>query len=247
MLRGLIRLARMQLVDIADRLVHRLDSLGFSPPVTHVYNPLDYARVPHARYLERYGSTPKEVLLVGMNPGPFGMMQTGVPFGAVPWVRDWMGIEAPVRTPKTWHPKRPIEGFACKRVEVSGDRLWGWAKASHGTAERFFKRFFVYNYIPLVFLEEGGKNRTPDKLPAAERQTLFAACDVALQETARVLQPKFVIGIGAFAQQRARAALADMPGIKFGTVLHPSPASPLANKGWAQRAALDFANAGIAL
>lgn len=237
----------MELVDIADRLVHRLESLAFGLPVTHLYNPLDYARVPHAMYLKRYGSTPKEVLLVGMNPGPFGMMQTGVPFGAVPWVRDWMGIEGPVRQPASWHPKRPVEGFASKRVEVSGDRLWGWAKGAFGTAPNFFSRFFVHNYIPLVFLEESGKNRTPDKLPVEERKALFAACDIALAETVRVLKPRFVIGIGAFAQQRARAALESVPGVTLGTVLHPSPASPLANRGWAQRAAEDFARVGVRL
>jgi single-strand selective monofunctional uracil DNA glycosylase len=41
-----------------------------------------------------------------------------------------------------------------------------------------------------------------------------------------------VIGVGAFAEKRASLALADRP-LRIGTILHPSPASPLANRGWA--------------
>ena len=35
----------------------------------------------------------KEAVFLGMNPGLWGMAQTGVPFGTVSLVRDWMGIE----------------------------------------------------------------------------------------------------------------------------------------------------------
>ena len=33
----------------------------------------------------------KKLIFVGMNPGPFGMVQCGVPFGEIAAVRDWMG------------------------------------------------------------------------------------------------------------------------------------------------------------
>ena len=223
------------LVDIAADLAGEVSRLRFSAPVTHVYNPLDYAWEAHAQYLRRYGEAPKEVLFLGMNPGPWGMAQTGVPFGEVVAVRDWLGIEAEIRQPALEHPKRQIRGLACTRSEVSGARLWGWARDVFGTPERFFDRFFIANYCPLAFLEESGRNRTPDKLPADERATLIEICDRALRHTVEYLRPEKVVGIGAFAEGRARAAL-DGVDVAIGRILHPSPASPAANRGWAEQA-----------
>ena len=223
----------MTLVDISRALSQRVATLRFAEPVCCVYNPLEYARVPHELYLSRYGSGQKDVLLLGMNPGPFGMAQTGVPFGDVTMVRDWLGITAAVGKPLDEHPKRPVLGFECPRTEVSGTRLWGWARERFGTPQRFFERFFVANYCPLVFMEASGANRTPDKLPAAEREAVIRACDDALREVVRLLRPRIVIGVGGFAERRARAALIS-ENIDIGTILHPSPASPLANQGWAQ-------------
>lgn len=224
----------MTLRRITDDLVRDLEGLRFGPPVTHVYNPLVYAGACWNTYCERYGTAPREVLLLGMNPGPFGMSQSGVPFGEVALVRDWLGLEAPVGRPAREHPKRPIEGFDCRRSEVSGARLWGWAKDTYGTPEAFFSRFFVANYCPLVFMEESGRNRTPEKLPAAEREPLFAACDRAMLRTVEHFQPLFVIGVGKFAEDRLRAVLAAQRlDVVIGRVPHPSPASPVANGGWA--------------
>ncbi|MBI4953835.1 MAG: single-stranded DNA-binding protein [Myxococcales bacterium] len=214
--------------------------------VAFVYNPLAYARAPHELYLERHGHAPKEVLLVGMNPGPFGMAQTGVPFGEVAAVRDWLGLEASVEAPRATHPKRPVLGFDCKRSEVSGARLWGWARDRIGTPERFFARFFVVNYCPLVFVDAGGRNVTPDKLPAALRAPLEAACDRALGRTVDALAPRHVVGVGAFAAEAARRALAGR-AVALGQVLHPSPASPKANRGWAALAEAELRALGIAL
>ena len=236
----------MTLQKITDRLRRDVDALSFAAPTTHVYDPLDYARRPHARYLERWGTGKKEAVFLGMNPGPFGMAQTGVPFGEVSLVRDWIGIEEKVDRPKRENPKRPIEGFACTRSEVSGARFWGWAKDRFGTPDRFFERFFVINYCPLVFMEESGKNRTPDKLPASEREPLYAACDRALAAMIDALEPRYVIGIGAFALDRAEEALVDRP-LSFGTILHPSPASPLANRGWAGKAEEQLRAMGIVI
>lgn len=225
------------LIPIYDQLSERLDRLTFGPPVAVVYNPLDYARAPATAYLERFGRERGRVLFLGMNPGPFGMVQTGVPFGEVAAARDWLRLEAPVERPPREHPKRPIEGFACRRAEVSGQRLWGLFKDLFGTPDRFFARAFVANYCPLAFVEESSANRTPDKLPAAEREPLFTACDEALVEIVRTLQPSHLIGVGDFAKKRAevvmkRAAIT----VPVASILHPSPASPRANRGWADEA-----------
>jgi len=232
------------LVQLSRTLSRAVGKLDFSDPVTHVYNPLAYARRPHELYLERFGAGHKEVVLVGMNPGPFGMAQTGVPFGDVRFVRDWMGIEARVERPTSEHPKRPVLGFDCKRSEVSGSRLWGWARDRFGSPDAFFSRFFVVNYCPLVFLETTGRNRTPDKLPAEERQALQSVCDEALRSSIDILRPKHVVGVGVWATKRASAALGE-GAVPIGTVLHPSPASPRANRGWAEQAEGDLRGLGI--
>jgi single-strand selective monofunctional uracil DNA glycosylase len=174
------------------------------------------------------------------------MAQTGVPFGDVTQVRDFLGIEAKVGQPPAIHPKRPVQGFACSRSEVSGTRLWGFFRDRFKTAEALFKRVFVVNYCPLVFMEESAKNRTPDQLPPNEREPLFAACDEALAEIVAVLEPKWVVGVGAFAQARAASALAGV-NVRVTTVLHPSPASPRANRGWANEAETDLLKAGVEL
>ncbi len=219
--------------EIVEDLNRALKDLRFGPPVAVVYNPLVYARAPYDLYWERYGRPPKQVLLVGMNPGPWGMAQTGIPFGEVRAVREWMGIEAPVGRPEREHPARPVQGFSCPRSEVSGRRLWGWARERFGPPEAFFARFFVANYCPLLFLEASGRNRTPDKLPAADRQALFEACDRALQRIVEYLEPETVCGVGRFAADRVRSALAGWD-VRIGQVTHPSPANPRANRGWAR-------------
>jgi single-strand selective monofunctional uracil DNA glycosylase len=236
----------MDLVATSRRLAREADKLRFAAPVTNVYNPLVYARAPHEAYLRRFGGGEKSVLLLGMNPGPFGMAQTGVPFGDVTFVREFLGIEAAVGRPAAENPARPVAGFACARSEVSGTRLWGWAKDRFGSAEAFFARFFVHNYCPLVFMESGGRNRTPDKLAPAEREALYEICDHALRDVVATLRPTYVVGVGAFAQARARLALHGTD-VKVATILHPSPASPAANRDWAGTVDRQLGALGIAL
>jgi single-strand selective monofunctional uracil DNA glycosylase len=234
-------------VRISRALSAELGKLHFGPPVTHVYAPLVHARAPAEEYLRRYCGPRREVLLLGMNPGPFGMVQTGVPFGEVAATRDFLGLEGEVQRPANEHPSRPVDGFACRRSEVSGRRVWGWVQERFGTPEAFFARFFVWNYCPLAFLEESGKNRTPDKLPAAEREPLFAACDGALRSLVEFLDPAVCVGVGRFATDRLQAALGEGHGRRVGIMLHPSPASPLANRGWAPRAEHDLRALGVDL
>lgn len=222
------------LIEAARRLCDRVDGLRFAAPVAHVYNPLDYAWPAHEAYLRRYGHGRKRVVFLGMNPGPFGMMQTGVPFGEIAAVRDWMGISEPTRAPASQHPRRPIEGFSCKRSEVSGRRLWGWAAGRFGSADAFFSECFVLNYCPLVFLEASGRNRTPEQLPAAETAPLYEACDAHLREAIAACEPEWAIGIGGFALRRLQRVLGPASAVRVGQVLHPSPASPAANRGWSE-------------
>ncbi|MCS7101666.1 MAG: single-stranded DNA-binding protein [Burkholderiaceae bacterium] len=247
-----IPLPASRLLAAARELSRSLARLRFAPPVAHVYNPLAYAFAPYETYVRRYGATRKRVVLLGMNPGPFGMMQTGVPFGEVAAVRDWMGIRAPVAPPPLQHPRRPIEGFACPRSEVSGRRLWGWAALRFGPAEDFFRDWFVLNYCPLVFLEASGRNLTPDKLPAAERRAVQAACDRHLAAALAALAPEWAIGVGGFAERCLRGVLdservdsAFARKVKVAQIPHPSPASPAANRGWSEAVDRTLAPLGL--
>jgi single-strand selective monofunctional uracil DNA glycosylase len=229
---------------IIDRLLEDLRPLAFGPPIAHVYNPLEYARPVYEKYLERFARGPKEVVFVGMNPGPWGMVQTGIPFGDVETVTDWMGFRIEFTPPEAIHPKRPVLGADCTRSEVSGRRLWGWAKKRFGPPERFFDRFFVANYCPLAFIEKTGRNRTPDALKKSEKLPLLAACDRAIKETVRLFSPRRVVGIGNFSASRVAAALAGA-SVPTGRILHPSPANPKAIKDWAGIVERELAEMGI--
>ena len=238
----------------ATRLIHatialreELRGMTFPSPADFVYSPLDYAWASHEAYLRRFSSSgPKQVLFLGMNPGPFGMAQTGIPFGEVAAVRDWMGLEHPVTQPDRQHPAKKVTGFACTRSEVSGRRLWGLFQQRFGTPENFFQDHWVHNYNPLLFLENTkiGRNVVPEELPAESIAPVNAACDRFLYELVSALEIKTVVGVGGYAETRAREALDGLP-IKFAKVLHPSPASPVANRGWAEAATKELIAQGV--
>jgi single-strand selective monofunctional uracil DNA glycosylase len=232
--------------DLCDVVVQ----LRFAAPVAYVYNPLVYAWNTHEVYLRRYGNGRKRVLFLGMNPGPFGMAQTGIPFGEIAAVRDWLGIQATIERPPDEHPKRPVMGFHCTRSEISGQRLWGLFAKRFGSAENFFQEHIVMNYCPLAFVEASGRNRTPDKLLPKERIPLFAVCDDHLRKIISILKPEWLIGVGDFAAKRARDVIAstatsasDAPHV--GQILHPSPASPASNSDWAGIATKQLRNLGV--
>jgi single-strand selective monofunctional uracil DNA glycosylase len=233
-----------KLIKVAKKLCDEVGRLTFGAPVTHVYNPLTYAWRPHTEYLRKFGAGPKQVIFLGMNPGPFGMVQTGIPFGEISVVRDWLQIQGPVGKPPNEHPRRVVSGFACQRSEVSGQRLWGLFAERFGEPEKFFERNIVMNYCPLAFLESTGRNRTPDKLAPAERAALLAVCDEHLRQVIKILQPEWVIGVGDFAAKRATAVLSG-DELKIGRILHPSPASPAANRDWSALASGQLRSLGL--
>lgn len=228
----------------ARQLADDVDRLDFDPPTACVYNPLRYAWPAYEQYVRLANPRGCRVLLLGMNPGPWGMAQTGVPFGHVPTVRDWLQIDAPISRPPHEHPKRPILGLDCPRGEVSGERLWGLFRARFGAPAAFFRDHFVANYCPLVFMEESGRNRTPDKLPRSERAALEAACDAHLSAVLEALRPEFAVGVGAFAEQCLRRVVGER-AVEVARIAHPSPASPAANRGWAALAERELQQAGV--
>jgi single-strand selective monofunctional uracil DNA glycosylase len=236
------------LIAAAKRLNSSVRKLKFAAPVAHVYNPLDYAWRAHEIYLRRYGNSAKRVIFLGMNPGPFGMAQTGIPFGQIAAVRDWLGITAKIDRPRKENPKRPVLGFDCHRSEISGERLWGLFAKRFGTAEKFFREHIVMNYCPLAFVEDSGRNRTPDKLRPGEREKLFAICDKHLREVVRILEPEWIIGVGDFAMKRAQAVFRGselLVRLGLGQILHPSPACPASNDNWAGKVTAQLRALGV--
>jgi single-strand selective monofunctional uracil DNA glycosylase len=232
---------RASLVTIHESLRDEVDALRFSAPVAFTYNPLDYAWSLARTYLERYGKGTKEVLFLGMNPGPFGMAQTGVPFGQIDAVARYLKIAGEVKQPRAVHPKKPVLGLACTRSEVSGQRLWSAIEALHPEPSSFFARALVLNYCPLLFLDAGGANLTPDKLQRAERLALEAVCDGALARIVETVAPKVLVGIGHYAAKRA----SQVTGRTALVLPHPSPASPAANRGWSAAARRALEDGGL--
>lgn len=234
------------LLPATQTLARALDRLHFPAPVAFTYNPLTYAWQPHAEYLRRYGTTPRRVLFLGMNPGPFGMAQTGVPFGEVEAARKWLGINAKICPPKLTHPRKPVLGFDCPRSEVSGRRLWGLFSDRFGTAEKFFADHFVYNYCPLLFLDggPGGKNLTPDKFSGEATKRMLTLCDEHLRLLVDTLKIEMAVGVGGYAEARLREVFGER-GPRIGRILHPSPASPAANRDWAGTVTRELQQLGV--
>ncbi|MFW6152576.1 MAG: uracil-DNA glycosylase family protein [Verrucomicrobiota bacterium] len=229
----------------AKTLREETESLALQRDITCVYNPLRYAWEPYSQYVNKWAGDRKKVLFLGMNPGPWGMAQVGVPFGEITLVREWIGVSGRISQPSILHPKKPIMGFSCKRSEVSGRRLWSFFAEKFNSPDNFFKCHFVENYCPLLFMEENGKNRTPDKLPSEERERLYLTCDKHLRKIVNLLQPSWVVGIGAFAEKRATVALREFDSVNIARILHPSPASPAANRGWSSQAEQQLIQQGV--
>lgn len=227
----------------AERLRDACGGLNFGEPVAYVYNSFEYALPGYAAYCRKFACSRKRWIFLGMNPGPWGMAQTGVPFGEVAAVRGWLGISAAIGKPAVEHPKRAVAGFDCTRSEVSGRRLWGLFASQFETPEAFFADGFVLNYCPLSFMTASGANITPDKLPATERAPLEAACDIHLREVIGILAPELAVGVGGWARQLLERL--KVPCLQVGTILHPSPASPLANREWPERPLRELRELGI--
>jgi single-strand selective monofunctional uracil DNA glycosylase len=236
------------LVAAARRLRRDVEAINFAR-ASYRYNPLLYAWEPHQEYLRRYGQGPPgRTLLVGMNPGPWGMAQTGVPFGDPVMVRDWMGIDGRILPFPGAHQRCPVMGFASHRREGSGTRLYGWAQRRYGSAEAFFARNFVLNYFPLLLLDSDGINLTPAILPASERSAVAAVCDPYLREAVKAVEPSCVAGVGKYATEQVRRVVAEL-GLEIPTpcLLHPSPANPMANSNWEQLVESELCSVGVVL
>lgn len=132
------------------------------PAVSHIYYPLQYAYDPYENYVNKYCNGAKSVLFVGMNPSPHGMCQTGIPFGDVNYVKNWLKIGGEVKIPPIQHPNYPISGYSHTLTEISGSRFWGFLSKHFREPENFFEIGFVVNYCPVALISDRGYNLTPE-------------------------------------------------------------------------------------
>ena len=237
-----------KLLEATETLALETDKLKFSGKVHHVYNPLVYAKEPHLDYIKKYGAGKKKVLFLGMNPGPWGMAQTGIPFGEITYSKNWLNIEGEILQPESSHPKRPIQGWDCSRSEVSGRRLWSLMEERYKLPDLFFQDHYIENYCPLVFMEEGGKNLTPDKLPAKERDPLTRICDKHLKKVIEIMEPEYLVGVGKYAEKNFKRVVESIDNnkkYKISAILHPSPANPHANRGWSEAVTKQLVEQGV--
>ncbi len=214
-------------------LRERSDQITFGEKVSWSYNPLRYAWPVHRAYLRSFGRGKKRSVFLGMNPGPWGMGQTGIPFGDPVIAGDWMGLRGlEIQRPANQREQRPVKGWDSEREEGSGQRLFGYLRSRFGSLEKFFRDHFVLNYFPLVLFGPEARNVTPSKLLKADRTKVFEACDPYLREMVSYYEPEVLVGVGKFALRRLRAVFGedgDHP-YRIVDIPHPSPASPIATR-----------------
>lgn len=226
--------ANEKLIMRTKKFSREIDKVGvLIPKDLFVYNPIKYAADMHLQFIERYAVEHTKILFLGMNPGPFGMTQNGIPFGEVSFVKDYFKFDGVIKHPKKELESRPIQGLDCPRSEVSGMRFWSLMRDHYGNCDALKGEIYVSNYCPLVFLEKTkrAKNITPDKLPKDVRTVITKLCDEYLWDTVDIIKPEILIGIGKFAEKKLKNTQ-----YPYSSILHPSPASPLANRGWAEAA-----------
>lgn len=241
-----MEMVKNALIERTKLFSQQVDTLKFSCDC-YIYNPLDYAWQMHEAYLRRYLAEPVKTVLLGMNPGPFGMAQNGVPFGEVHAVRDFLHLDMPIGKPLSEHLKRPVLGMQIQRSEVSGKRLWGLLQGYYKTADAMIGQMGVINYCPLVFIDRKStaKNITPDKLPKTEQLALQTICNSYLLDVIDILNPTYLIGVGLYATQKLESVLQNRADFTIGRIIHPSGGNPQANSGWNEKTTAVFRELGI--
>ncbi|XP_053682606.1 single-strand selective monofunctional uracil DNA glycosylase isoform X2 [Sabethes cyaneus] len=216
--------------------------------VAVTYNPIEYAAELHIAYLQKFLDGPKPVLFLGMNPGPWGMCQTGVPFGYIPAVRDWMQLRGQVSKPNPELESRPVDGLNCTRAEQSGKRWWDLFQSLCGEPEVFFRNCFVFNICPLAFFHTTGRNITPADLKGTSKTRLQEICTTYLKEALELLQPAIIVSVGRYTEDRVKALvkqkLLDPNSVQLKCIPHPSPRS-VNNTNWTEKASLWLTGNGI--
>lgn len=173
-----------------------------------------------------------------MNPGPFGMCQTGVPFGDPKCVKEFLQIEGVVNKPEIECPFREILGFNSSRREQSGERLWRFFQSICHTPEFFFKNAFLFNFCPIALMKGNGCNVTPGEIKDIKvRKSLEVLCEDWYLKVIRLLQPEYLIAIGRYIHKKTKDVFKanHIDNIKILYMPHPSPRA-VNNTNWHEKA-----------
>ncbi|XP_016950263.1 single-strand selective monofunctional uracil-DNA glycosylase [Drosophila biarmipes] len=218
------------------KLNEALDQLTPPPNIKCIYNPIVYASQLHCDYVRRFLSGPKKLVFIGMNPGPNGMAQTGIPFGNVRTVKLLMQISGSVGKPPIEHPKRPVLGLDCRIEEPSGVRLWELFLRLAGNINIFSQQCFVHNFCPLAFFDEAGKNLTPSELKGSYKKQLREFCLETLEEQLLLLKPQVLVAVGEYVHTALKGSrYCKSDSVCVLRLPHPSPRS-VNNNDWPNKA-----------
>ena len=185
----------------SDLLAKALAAMPAMTMVSLIYDPMGLCLCDASGLLPNIRQFHQEkVVFLGMNPGPYGMVQSGIPFGEIAAVTEWLQLastdsQTDERTPKATH-----HGLIVPRSEVSGRRLWGLFAERFTSAEDFFADHFILNYCPLAFLAETGRNITSTSSAAQTRAFMAQHCDQHFKKALNALQPDWCIGVGGYAE-----------------------------------------------
>ncbi|KAI8124664.1 hypothetical protein FF38_10666 [Lucilia cuprina] len=232
-----------QFYKLETQLNEKLRNITTPLEISYIYNPVEYAADLHQAYLKKYLKGGKKVLFIGLNPGPNGMGQTGIPFGNITTVRDKMGLNGTVNQPPNIHPKRPVNGLATTIEEPSGKRLWTkFQELSDGSLDIFFEQCFVYNFCPLLFYNSKGDYISPQKLKAPYNRQISNACLHTIEQILELIQPEVIVAIGRYAYDNLKAVKYCIEK-RLLYLRHPSPRA--CTKNWSKIADEFFKNENL--
>jgi single-strand selective monofunctional uracil DNA glycosylase len=218
-----------------------------------VLDPGRYGERWHHRFRRCYPVGPRPLLVFGLNPGPYGMAQTGVPFTDLKrlefhlprlW-RELLAAREPVALPGLAPPS--LRPFLTRTFESSSVRVYKFLERAFGSAEQAFRRVAFVNPCPLLFIDRAtGENRTPADLPRAAPRLMRefdALRRTTVLEAVSELEARGAVLLGKDVARAAAPALrAALPADSVLEWEHPARAVPetwarglhesLAARGW---------------
>jgi len=129
-----------------------------------VWNPALYALDIYQEYLTKFPPEPGAILALGLNPGPYGMAQTGIPFTDCRTASGALGMEMtiPGKAPDDLISRlKKANGKWRGTYERSSLGMYRFLILAWGDIKTAYRNWFVGNPCPLLFLDPERWNVTP--------------------------------------------------------------------------------------
>lgn len=172
-----------------------------------------------------YSDGRPRILALSMNPGPFGAVQTGIPFCDVPLARQLLpGFDRLIAAKPSW--------VASERREISALKLVVWSDARFGGIRGLYARVLLAMTCPLAILRGPRKTNVPlPALPRREQEKIEAFIPRHAAEEIRLAEPAGILMLGEWAQRVWRIALRTDPGLaSLPALAAPHPAAHITNR-----------------